>query len=188
MSVPRDGEWFDVVPFSDDCAADRAHFVDMGGSIGHQCRRLKSKYPNLPGRIICQDLEETIKSAPPMVEGVEMMAHDFFTPQPVQNAKYYYLRTVLHDWADDKAVPILKNIIPAMGPDSKILIDEMVLPNTGVHWWSACLDLHMYAMLGAMERNVDQWQTLLDKCGLKILETRTYMPVMRNSVIVAVPK
>lgn len=41
-----------------------------------------------------------------MVEGVEMMAHDFFTPQPVQNAKYYYLRTVLHDWADDKAVPI----------------------------------------------------------------------------------
>lgn len=75
-----------------------------------------------------------------------------------------------------------------MGPDSKILIDEMVLPNTGVHWWSACLDLHMYAMLGAMERNVDQWQTLLDKCGLKILETRTYMPVMRNSVIVAVPK
>lgn len=189
MSVPRDGEWFDVVPFSnDDCTPDRAYFVDMGGNIGHQCRRLKAKYPSLPGRIICQDLPETIGSAPPMVEGVEMMAHDFFTPQPVQGAKYYYLRTVLHDWPDAQAETILKSIIPAMGPDSKILIDEMVLPNTGVHWWSACLDLHMYAMLGAKERNVDQWETLLDNCGLRIVETRTYMPVMRNSVIVAVPK
>ncbi|KAL8723149.1 MAG: hypothetical protein Q9225_000490 [Loekoesia sp. 1 TL-2023] len=188
MSVPRDGEWFDVVPFSNDCSVDRAQFVDIGGNIGHQCRRLKAKYPELRGRIICQDLEETIRSAPPMVPGVEMMAHDFFKPQPIQNAKYYYLRTVLHDWADEKAEAILKNIVPAMGPDSQILIDEMVLPNTGVHWWSACLDLHMYAMLGALERNVDQWKSLLDKCGLKILEVRTYMPVMRNAVIIAVPQ
>ncbi|KAL8927859.1 MAG: hypothetical protein Q9172_001159 [Xanthocarpia lactea] len=191
MSVPRDGEWFDVVPFSldpNECADDQAYFVDIGGNIGHQCLRLKAKYPSLPGRIICQDLPETIGSAPPMVAGVEMMPYDFFTPQPVQNAKYYYLRTVLHDWPDDQAEAILKNVVGAMGPDSKILIDEMVLPNTGVHWWSACLDLHMYAMLGAMERNVDQWESLLDRCGLKIVETRTYMPVMRNSVIVAVPK
>ena len=160
MSVPRDGEWFDVIPFSNHCSAERAHFVDIGGSIGHQCRRLKAKYPKLHVRIICQDLEETMKSAPPMVEGVEMMVHDFFTPQPIKDAKYYSLRTVLHDWPDDKAQAILKNIIPAMGPDSKILIDDMVLPNTGVHWWSACSDLHMYAMLGTMDRNMDQWQSL----------------------------
>ncbi|KAL8842374.1 MAG: hypothetical protein Q9176_002763 [Flavoplaca citrina] len=187
MSVPRDGEWFDVVPFSTDpdaCKPDQAYFVDIGGNIGHQCRRLKAKYPTLPGRIICQDLPETITSAPPMVEGVEMMPYDFFTPQPVQDAKFYYLRTVLHDWPDEKAEVILKNVASAMGPESRVLIDEMVLPNEGVHWWSACLDLHMYAMLGAMERNVDQWESLLGRCGLRVVETRTYMPVMRNSVLV----
>ncbi|KAL8667336.1 MAG: hypothetical protein Q9168_007294 [Polycauliona sp. 1 TL-2023] len=187
MSVPRDGEWFDVVPFSTDpatCQPDQAYFVDIGGNIGHQCRRLKAKYPSLPGRIICQDLPETISSAPPVGEGVEMMPYDFFTEQPVKKAKFYYLRTVLHDWPDVKAEEILRHVVDAMGPDSKILIDEMVLPNTGVHWWSACLDLHMYAMLGAMERNVDQWEELLKKCGLRIVETRTYMPVMRNSVLV----
>ncbi|MCJ1381158.1 hypothetical protein MMC17_004267 [Xylographa soralifera] len=187
MSVPRDGEWFDVIPFTADIAADRAHFVDVGGSIGHQCARLKSKYPNLPGRVILQDLPETIKNAPP-IPGVEFMTHDFFTAQPVQGARYYYLRTVLHDWPDDKAVQILQNLLPAMAADSQILIDDMVLPNLGVHWWSACLDLHMYTMLGAMERNVDQWHSLLDKAGLRVLEIRTYMPVMRNSVIVAVRK
>ncbi|KAI4100430.1 MAG: hypothetical protein LQ339_005491 [Xanthoria mediterranea] len=191
MSVPRDGDWFDVVPFStapDACAPTQAYFVDIGGNIGHQCRRLKAKYPSLPGRIICQDLPETISSATPMVEGVEMMAYDFFTPQPVTGAKYYYLRTVLHDWADEQAEVILRNTAAAMGEGSRILIDEMVLPNTGVHWWSACLDLHMYAMLGAMERTVDQWEALLDKCGLRMVETRTYMPVKRNSVMVVEKK
>lgn len=75
-----------------------------------------------------------------------------------------------------------------MGPDSKIIIDEMVLPETGVHWWSASLDLHMYAMLGAMERSESQWRSLLDKAGLRLVEIKTYSPVMRHSIIVAEPK
>ncbi|KAI4252588.1 MAG: hypothetical protein LQ352_004209 [Teloschistes flavicans] len=189
LSVHRDGDWLDVFPLSTDCAMDRAHFVDVGGSIGHQCRRLKDKYPHLPGRVICQDLEETIASAAPpaAADGVEMIVHDFFTPQPIQDAKYYYLRTVLHDWSDEKCEAILCNLIAAMGPDSVILIDEMVLPNTGVHWWSACLDLQMYAILGSQERNVEQWEALMRKCGLKIVEIKIYMPIMRNSIIVAVP-
>lgn len=86
MSVPREGEWLDVVPFTEALASvepDRVLFVDIGGSIGHQCARLKAKYPNLPGRIIVQDLEETIKAAPP-IDGVEFMVHDFFNPQPVK--------------------------------------------------------------------------------------------------------
>ena len=91
---------------------------------------------------------------------------------------------MLHDWADDKAESILQNVILAMGPDSKILIDGMVLPNTGVHWWSACLD----HVCDAGHRNVDQWQCLMGKCGLKVPETKTYMPVMIESFFCAVPK
>lgn len=85
MSVPREGDWFDVAPFTNEVASigpDRVLFVDVGGSIGHQSARLRAKYPNLPGRVIVQDLEETIKAAPP-VEGVEFMTHNFFNPQPV---------------------------------------------------------------------------------------------------------
>lgn len=68
----------------------------------------------------------------------------------------YYLHTVLHDWDDEKSIDILTNLPDAMSSDSRILIDDMVLSNTGVHWWSTCLDLHMLTMLGAWERNVDQ--------------------------------
>ncbi|KAG8527862.1 uncharacterized protein KY384_006778 [Bacidia gigantensis] len=185
MSVPREGDWLDVAPFDNVTAGpDQAFFVDVGGSIGHQCARLRTKRPELAGKIILEDLEETIASAK-AIDGVEFKSHNFFEPQPVKGAKFYYLRTVLHDWDDVKSEEILKQIIPAMGPDSKILIDEMALPNQGVHWWSACLDLHMYAMLGALERTVEQWHELLEgRCGLKIEAVKTYMPTMRNSVIV----
>lgn len=86
MSVPRDGEWLDVVPFTEIAASvgpERALFVDVGGSVGHQSARLRAKHPDIPGRIVVQDLEETIKAAPP-TKGVEFMVHDFFKPQPIQ--------------------------------------------------------------------------------------------------------
>jgi len=186
MSVPRDGEWFDVVPFAQDAAnvaPERALFVDVGGSIGHQSKRLRLKYPSLPGKVIVQDLPETVKVATP-AKGVEFMAYDFFTPQPIHGARFYYMRTVLHDWDEENSVKILQNTAAAMGPDSQLLIDEMALPNKDVHWWSACLDLHMYTMLNALERTVEQWHDLLAKAGLKIVDIRTYASVMKNSIIV----
>ncbi|PWI72142.1 O-methyltransferase [Purpureocillium lilacinum] len=175
MSVPRDGDWLDVVSFADEAAnvsPDSALFVDIGGNIGHQSKRLRAKYPTLPGKVIVQDLPETVSVAA-AAPGVEFMAYDFFTPQPVEGARFYYMRTVLHDWDEENSIKILKNTAAAMTADSQLLIDEMVLPNKDVHWWSACLDLHMYTMLNALERTVDQWHDLLGKAGLKLVDIRT---------------
>ncbi|KAJ5933890.1 hypothetical protein N7454_006219 [Penicillium verhagenii] len=170
MGLPRDGSWLGVIPIGDqarsmtgDGDSDRKIFVDIAGSVGHQCARLLTQHPGLAVRVVLQDLEETFKRAP-KIQGVDFMVYDFFTEQPVkgeslffflsasswvlmisalfpladfvcdQGAKYYYLRMIIHDWEDDKAVQILKNIVPAMAEDSQILIDDVVLPNTGAHW------------------------------------------------------
>lgn len=102
MSVPREGHWLDVIPFADAVASmespDRAIFVDIGGSIGHQCARLKAKYPDLSNRIVLQDREETFKNAAP-IEGVEFMVHDFFTPQPVKGKCYAQHKAVPYELA-----------------------------------------------------------------------------------------
>lgn len=84
MSISRDGSWLDVMPFEDEDndATDRKVFVDIG-NIGHQCARLLAKHPSLAGRVVLQDLEETIRRAP-KVNGVDFMVHDFFTQQPVK--------------------------------------------------------------------------------------------------------
>lgn len=57
--------------------------VDVGGGIGHDVEEFKAKFPGLRGRLIVQDLPGPIAAAQKS-PGIELMAHDFFTPQPVQ--------------------------------------------------------------------------------------------------------
>jgi len=94
----------------------------------------------------------------------------------------------MHDWDDDHAIAILENLAAAMAPDSQILIDDKVLPDEGTHWQAACVDINMYLMLGAMERTADQWRSLLDRAGMKIVDIRTYVASVHSSIIIAAKK
>ena len=110
------------------------------------------------------------------------------TTRGVAGAKFYYLRQILHDYPDDKCVTILKNLVSAMDADSRIILDEMVLPETGAQWQETGTDLAMMAALGSKERTGSQWQALIDSAGCKILETFTYSWPVENAVQVVVPK
>lgn len=183
--------WFDVFPFEKELGQSTAPvaFVDVGGGFGHQCHVLFSRFPKLlGGKIVLQDLKETLANIPPVFEGFEKMEHNFFTPQPVKGARFYYLRNILHDWPNDKCVEILRHLISAFGPESQILIDEMVLPNKGVPWEATTVDLTIMASLGARERTMVEWDALLDAAGLKTLRIDTYVARRQDSIIQAVPK
>ncbi len=75
-----------------------------------------------------------------------------------------------------------------MDKESRILIDDMVLPDTGVHWQAAQLDLTMMAALGSVERTKEQWYALMASAGLKILGIYTYTALLQDSIIVVVPQ
>ena len=89
MTVQHEGHsvWLDVFPFVEELGHDAGPqtplFVDVGGNGGHQCLLLKTRYPEITGRIILQDLAPVINNIPPM-EGIEKIAHDFWTVQPVR--------------------------------------------------------------------------------------------------------
>lgn len=72
-----------------------------------------------------------------------------------------------------------------MALDSQILIDEIVLPNTGASAPPAAHDLEMMIMFGTMERTINQWNALLDRAGLKAVEVKTYEIAMQSSIIFA---
>jgi demethylsterigmatocystin 6-O-methyltransferase len=96
---------------------------------------------------------------------------------------------VLHDWEDDKCVEVLKNLIPALGPDSLILLDGLCLPNSGAHWMAAGYDIQMFMMHGALERTVDQWTALVEAAGLKIKDVKWYNHIGANAIMeVYLPK
>ena len=58
--------------------------VDVGGSHGHDLFKFKEQYPDLPGRLILQDLPETINSLSGELSGIEPMAYNFYVPQPIK--------------------------------------------------------------------------------------------------------
>lgn len=81
------------------------------------------------------------------------------------------MRTILHDWSDLKCTEILSNLVPAMKPGySRLLISEIVLPDTGVELFPASLDMLMLITLSGKERTRTQWDNLLDSVGLKIVK------------------
>lgn len=182
--------WYSVFPFEAELGAapaDDPALVDIGGGFGHQCAALAAAFPALRGRLVLQDMPQTLAIAPPL-DGVRAMEHDFFKPQPVRGARFYYLRNVLHDWPHDKAVAILSRVREALGPDSQVLIDEIVVPNSGAHWHATCMDLLMMTAVGARERTVDEWHALLDDSGLRIVKIHNYLPRHEDSIIQAVAK
>jgi hypothetical protein len=61
---------------------------------------------------------------------MQLQVHNFFEPQPVKEAAVYILRFILHDWPDVEAITILQQLRPALGPNSKIILLEQIVPYT----------------------------------------------------------
>ncbi|MCJ1311746.1 hypothetical protein MMC25_005419 [Agyrium rufum] len=109
----RGEEWFEFYLVQEKLqvqAASKPLLVDVGGGLGHDLVALRKNHPSLHGKLIVQDLPVVINEAKDLPQGIEAMAHNFFTTQPVKGAKAYYLRTVLHDWPNKQAREILGNI------------------------------------------------------------------------------
>jgi demethylsterigmatocystin 6-O-methyltransferase len=98
------------------------------------------------------------------------------------------MRNILHDYPDAKAVAIIRNNVSAMSADSLLIIDEMIIPNIGVHSRATDLDMIMMTTLASTERTEKQWDVLLEEAGLKVLQKSTYDAVTGDSIIVTVPK
>lgn len=182
--------WFSVFPFEKELGsfAGANAFVDVGGGFGHQSLGLLATFPALRGKIVLEDLPQTFEQIPFKLDGIEPKPHDFFQPQPVKGARFYYLRNILHDWPDDKCVAILQQLIAAFGPDSQILIDEMALPDVGVPWEATAVDITLMASLGSRERTTSEWHALLDAAGLKVLRITMYHARRQDSIIQAILK
>jgi 6-hydroxytryprostatin B O-methyltransferase len=104
----------------------------MGGGMGHICKTIARHFPK--PRFLVQDLASVIAQGKASLESgeesiknrISFMEHNFWQPQTVE-ADVYLLRLILHDWSDEGCARLLKNIIPKMGSNSKIVIVDSVL-------------------------------------------------------------
>ena len=99
MSGRREGlsQWYEMFPMASTLAPGMEDdpgavlLVDVGGNKGHEIAGFHRAHPEVPGRLILQDLAPMIgrvRENPP--KDIELMPYDFFTPQPVKG-KFFHL-------------------------------------------------------------------------------------------------
>ena len=65
---------------------DEILWVDIGGNQGHDLKMFRELHPNIPGRLVLMDLPAAIENNESDMTGIEMVAYDFFTPQPIKGS------------------------------------------------------------------------------------------------------
>ena len=94
MTIHKEGRanWLDTYSVENlagqDLQADKdaVLLVDIGGNRGHDLKAFNARRGGMQGRLILQDQPWVVSDIDPQweEEGIEPMAHDFFTPQPVK--------------------------------------------------------------------------------------------------------
>jgi hypothetical protein len=163
--------------------------ADIGGGNGSTLSGILERHPALHGTLF--DLPGVIGRARQNVEKAGMsdrlhlVAGDFFESIP-SGADAYFLRHIIHDWDDEKALRILENVRRAMGEEGRVLVVESVIPPGNDPCFGKLLDLTMLVIPGGQERTEDEYRTLFGKAGFRL--SRIVPTQAEVSVIEGVPE
>jgi hypothetical protein len=75
------------------------------------------------------------------------------------------LKSVLHDWDDERAQRIIENCHRAAAPGSRPLVVEPLLPEGPGASFTHLVDLNMLVQLGGRERTRTEYAALLASAG-----------------------
>ncbi len=163
--------------------------VDIGGGEGKLLRKILELNPEMRGTVL--DMPAPIETANQELSDdtcgrrCSYIAGDFFESVP-PGADAYLLCGVVHDWDDNRVITILRNCRRAMTKNGRLLLVDMVVPDTDSKSFSKVLDLNMLVMTGGRERTQAEFCGLLDASDYRL--TRIVPTMAPQSVIEAVPK
>jgi hypothetical protein len=145
--------------------------VDVGGSDGSLLAAILARHPEMRGVLF--DLPDVVESAAGrlaewgIAERCETVGGDFFDRLP-DGADAYIVSNVLHDWDDDKATLILRNIHRALCGRGKLLVaNEQIIPPPNAPDPGKLLDITML-LIGGRERTEVEWRDLFQQSGFTL--------------------
>ncbi|KAK4871037.1 hypothetical protein LT330_000274 [Penicillium expansum] len=145
--------------------------VDVAGGRGHDLAAFATRYPDVPGRLILEDLPHVLEESTIDAERIEKQPFALFKPQPIHGARIYYMKFILHDWSDEENRAILTQLAGAMKQGySKLIIEEFVLADRDGAMLPAMWDWEMMIFCNSMERSQSHWTRLLKGAGFQVIK------------------
>jgi 6-hydroxytryprostatin B O-methyltransferase len=97
----------------------------------------------------------------------------------MKGATVYLLRHILHDWPDKEAIQILRNLVPVLGNQSRIIISDIVLPQQGSipaieERVMRMNDLLLHQFTNTSERAFGEWEAIVAAADNKLRVKRVY--------------
>lgn len=163
-----------------DCFVTARHLVDVGGGHGEILAAVLGRHRQLRATLLDQahalPLAQARLDGAGVLDRSDLVAGDFFESVPA-GADIYLLKSVLHDWADEPSIQILRNCRQALTrADARLLVVERVLPDrmqaTAEHQDLARSDLTMLLAHGAGERRLADFTGLFAAAGLRLQTVR----------------
>jgi hypothetical protein len=149
--------------------------VDVGGGNGSLLIGILNANPHLHGIVF--DLPQAAEKARAKIAETglqsryEAIGGDFFTEVP-PGADAYIIKHVIHDWNDERATAILRNIHRAMPETSRLLIAEGIYPahidQSDSGRGAAANDLNMLVCTGGRQRSEAEFRSLFVGAGFRL--------------------
>ena len=145
--------------------------VDVGGGRGAVLRSILKQHSEAYGTIA--EMSSLIPAAKSAIaqDGLssrcEAVACNFFESVPA-GGNLYFMKHIIHDWADDRAIKLLRNIRSVIPENGTLLLAEAVLDDTPAPNLGKLLDIEMIAFVGGKERTAEQFRQLLSSAGFAL--------------------
>ncbi|QXJ21838.1 methyltransferase [Actinomadura graeca] len=170
--------------------SDARTIVDLGGGDGGLLEHVLKDHPHLHGTLF--DLPTTVPyarerlTAAGLADRCDLVGGSFFEEIP-EGADVYVIAHCLHNWNDEKAAEILRNIRRAVPGHGRLLVLEHLVAGEGFHL-SKLIDLLMMVVDGR-ERSEAELSGLLEKSGFELRGVRSvaFPGLPSDSVLEAVP-
>jgi hypothetical protein len=166
-----------------------SHLMDVGGGSGELMGTIARQYPGIRGTVFdlprCKPTAQEHLQRIGVSDRVVFVSGNFFEPIPAI-ADAIILKSVIHDWNDERSSRILRNCRQALPKDGTLLLVERILPEmptaSAVDKAHIMSDLNMLRGPGGLERSQRQYRLLLEHSGFS---QKSLVSAERFSVIEA---
>ena len=163
--------------------------MDVGGGLGELICAILKHYPSMRGVVFdlphCAEGAKNYISDAGVADRCEFVAGSFFESVPT-GADAIVMKSIIHDWNDERCVRILQNCHRVLKPGARLMLIDKVLPEKpepgGSDLFVFLDDLNMLRGPGGGERTPSEFRALLAQAGFSL---QRMVPTGRYSVIEA---